>query len=482
MRGHNSTVKTYMNEQIRPILVALLIVITLVATSAGVAGASRQLRLDPGPANIDVSQRHTNESEEAVAVNPTNPKNIVIVTNVDHPAAGLFEGVSFDGGATWTKKLIGNNDNLGDACCDPSLSFDNYGNLFMTYLYNVEIEVPIALSTDGGRHFNLIANIAKPPKSLSASGERRGLFRFVDQPTITAGKGEVWLVFNGGGPIVATGAPVTGPGKVGNFITPEVVPGTNNCTYGDVAIGPTGEVMQVCTLTETGQGGGKLFVNVDPDGLGPAGFGSRVFVTDTHVGGFDFIPAQPDRSVDAEPGLAWDRTGGPHNGRVYLVYTLEHPNESNNTDIFVRFSDDEGATWSSPVRVNDDQTKNSQFLPKISLDPTSGNLAVVWYDSRNDLGAGGPGDTDGVPNDDAQFWGAFSTDGGQTFTPNIQISAGTSNSHDSGNHIDYGDYTGLSFYRGIAHPAWADNSNSTGNNPDGTLRGLDIYTAAVAAP
>src|SRR2546427_533684 len=103
--------------------------------------------------------------------------------------------------------------------------------------------------------------------------ERRGLSRFVDQPTITAAEGEVWLVFNGGGPIVATGAPVTGLGKVGTFITPEVVPGTNNCTYGDVAIGPSGQVMQVCTLTESGQGGGKLFVNVDPDGLGPAGFG-----------------------------------------------------------------------------------------------------------------------------------------------------------------------------------------------------------------
>jgi len=482
MQGRHSTVKIYLNEHIRPLLVALLIVTTLTVTSVGAAGASSRLRLAPTPTNIDVSQRQGSESEETVAVNPTNPDNIVIVTNVDHPVAGMFEGVSFDGGATWTTKLIGNNDNLGDACCDPSLSFDNYGNLFMTYLYNVEIEVPIALSTDGGLHFNLIANIAKPQQSLSASGERRGLFRFVDQPTITAGEGEVWVVFNGGGPIVATGAPVTGLGQVGAFITPEVVPGTNNCTYGDVAIGPSGEVMQVCTLTETGQGGGKLFVNVDPDGLGPAGFGTRVFVTDTHVGGFDFIPAQPERSVDAEPGLAWDRTGGTHNGRVYLVYTLEHPNESDNMDIFVRFSDDEGATWSSPVRVNDDNTKNSQFLPKISLDPTTGNLAVVWYDSRQDLGTGGPGDTDGVPNDDAQFWGAFSTDGGQTFTPNFQISAGTSNSHDSGNHIDYGDYTGLSFYKGHAHPAWADNSNSTGNNPDGTLHGLDIYTAAITVP
>src|SRR6266480_5386666 len=115
-------------------------------SQAHAAAGSRRVRLAPVPANIDVSQRHTNESEEAVAVNPTNPENIVIVTNVDHPAAGLFEGVSFDGGATWTTSLIGNNDNLGDACCDPSLSFDQYGNLFMTYLYQTENEVPVALS------------------------------------------------------------------------------------------------------------------------------------------------------------------------------------------------------------------------------------------------------------------------------------------------------------------------------------------------
>src|SRR5207249_2288246 len=70
------------------------------------------------------------------------------------------------------------------------------------------------------------------------------------------------------------------------------------------------------------------------------------------------------------------------------------------------------------------------FLPKISLDPTTGNIAVIWYDARDDLGTGGAGDTDGIPNTDAQVWGAFSTDGGQTFTKNIQISAGTSNSHD----------------------------------------------------
>ena len=105
------------------------------------------------------------------------------------------------------------------ACCDPSLSFDEYGNLFMTYLYEVEDQVPIALSTDGGLTFKVIANIADPGKTngQKTSGDNRGLFRYVDQPTITAAKNEVWVVFNAGGPIFATGAPVTGLGKVGAF-------------------------------------------------------------------------------------------------------------------------------------------------------------------------------------------------------------------------------------------------------------------------
>jgi hypothetical protein len=469
------------------VVVAMLTGAALAATPATLAAAQAGQRAAAAtPANVDISQRHLNESEEAIAVNPVNPSNIVTVTNVGHGEAGLtagmFEGVSFDGGQTWTRKLIGlgAGDPLGDACCDPSLSFDSHGNLFMTYLYQVEDQVPVALSTDGGLSFHVIANISQASLPAKKSGgDNRGLFRFVDQPTITAAQNEVWVVFNAGGPMAATGAPVTGPGQVGAFGPVEVVPGTNNCTYGDVAIGPAGQVMQACSLTESGQGGGKIFVNVDPDGLGPAGFTDRIFVTQTHVGGFDFIPPQPDRSVDAEAGLAWDRTNGPHAGRVYLLNTAEHPNESDNTDIYVRHSDDNGATWSAAVRVNDDNTTNSQFLPKISLDPTTGNIAVVWYDSRNDLGASGPGDTNGIPNDDAQLWGAFSTNGAASFTPNIQISGGTSNSHDSGNGIDYGDYTGLSFYGGTAHPAWSDNSNSTGNNPDGALHQLDIYTAAV---
>src|SRR5512146_909921 len=129
----------------KSLLVSILsIVVLLGALPAGVASANGAT-----PPNIDVSVRNGQESEEAIAVNPTNPKNIVVFTNIQEGINGMFLAVTFDGGATWQRSIVGQNDVLGDTCCDPSLSWDNYGNLFMTYLYNTGSEVPVALSTDG---------------------------------------------------------------------------------------------------------------------------------------------------------------------------------------------------------------------------------------------------------------------------------------------------------------------------------------------
>ncbi|MGZ0174095.1 MAG: hypothetical protein ACKVHE_31685 [Planctomycetales bacterium] len=46
--------------------------------------------------------------------------------------------------------------------------------------------------------------------------------------------------------------------------------------------------------------------------------------------------------------------------------------------------------------------------------------------------------------------------------------------------LDYGDHIGLSIQNGAVNVAWANNSNSTGDNPDGTLGGQDIYLASLA--
>jgi len=54
-----------------------------------------------------------------------------------------------------------------------------------------------------------------------------------------------------------------------------------------------------------------------------------------------------------------------------------------------------------------------------------------------------------------------------TFLPNARIS-GLSRSNGLG--VEYGDYIGLAYFGGWIHPAWADISNSTGDNPNGTTR------------
>jgi len=436
-----------------------------------VALATATLAAAAPPSNFNVTAMPGNEAENAIAVNPTNPSNVVAMSTLPDVVAGLAVGVSTDGGATWARRVIGSTtaDPLGDICCDEQLAWDRFGNLWMTYLLNSSGDVFVALSTDGGGSFTKVADIQ------TKSG---------DQPSIAVGPNSVWVSFTRtpGNQIQAFGAPVTGLDHFGSFTAPENVPSPGNGDYGDTAVGPAGQVMVTYQNATNGQGGADIYTAVDPDGLGPAGFGKPNLVTHSHVGGFDFIPAQPNRSIDAEANLAWDRSGGAHKGRVYLVWTQETPNESDNTDIMLQHSDDNGATWSPAAKLNDDHTTNSQYDPAIALDQTSGALAVSWYDTRNDLGTGGSGDTDGIPNDDFQIWATDSTDGGATFAPNFQVSQGTSNAIDANSFFDIGDYTHAAFVSGTFWPAWSDNSNSTGDNPDGTLHQLDLYTAKVPIP
>jgi len=446
------------------------------------------------PTNINTSAQPGNEAEDAIAINPTNPQNIVTMSTLPDVVSGLFEGVSLDGGLTWTRQVIGTGGDLGEICCDQQLSWDSFGNLWMVYLINGSHNVPIALSTDGGLTFQKVTEIvptkpkgSRSPKNPGSKGNgftRKGTAS-PDQPSIATGAGSVWVSYASYPAVViqAAGAAVTGLGQHGDFTAPETVPtsrGRGN--FGDTAVGPDGQVMVTYQDQTNGQGGSRIYTAVDSDGLGAKGFGNPRFLARSRVGGFDFIAAQPDRSIDAEANLAWDHSGGVHNGRVYAIWTQEVKNESDDTDIMLHFSDDNGVTWTPAVRLNDDATKNSQFNPAIAVDQATGFVGVGWYDARNDLGNGGPGDTDGIRNDDAQFWATFSTDGGATFVPNFQVSAGASNAVDTGSSFDYGDYTHAAFQSNNFYPAWSDNSNSTGDNPDGTLHQLDLYTAKITVP
>ncbi len=462
-------------------------VTVLVGASASIAVSAHAA---PTPDNVDVSPRKGNQSEAAVAVDPSNAQNVVVVSNED-TGRGLFMGVSHDGGTSWARSRFATAGRLGTACCDPTMSWDDAGNLFLVWLDQHDFAaIPVAISTDAGDHWALLTELQPAPPKVPAlaPGTRAGEpgpdpdgrpTSSVDQPTVTTGAGAVWVVWNNRGGMQAAGARIRGTGDIGTFRRRQDIPHTRRCSFGDVAVGPTGSVMQVCTRDlHSRPVRAEIRINVDPDGLGPKKFGAGRTVGVTNVQQFDAIRPQASRTVDAETGLAWDRSGGPHDGRVVMIYTDEPKNEGGNTDVMSVRSDDGGRSWSSPLRVND-VWAGVQFLPKIAVDQSSGVLVAAWHDTRNDRGDHGPGDTDGIKNDDAQLFMTTSLDGGLTWSPNFQVSGGTSNAADAHNGIEFGDYIGLGVAQGIAHPGWADNSNATGNNPDGTLRRFDIYSAAL---
>jgi hypothetical protein len=417
-------------------------------------------------AERNVTRMDNYQNECAIAVNPTDADQIVSACN--NAEGGIFFARSNDRGSTWTypdgDKTIADGDaGQGDeACCDPNLAWDSFGNLYVTYLAD-DGAIDTLLSTDAGDTF---VELATFPGSN-------------DQPSIvaedTSAPGApvaVWIVWNNGAGMVARGTSSTGLGVVNPFNATQTIPGTANCSFGDVNVSPEGAVVNVCG-PQTGQGPGNVRVNIDADGLGAGAFGAVINAFSTNVGGFDFIPAQAIRSVDSETGLAFDRNpASPQFGRLYMVYTDEVVNESNDTDIMVRWSENDGATWSAPVRVNDDPAVpiRSQFNPKISSNPLSGNVAVCWHDARNSAG-----------NNQMQEFCSLATPAevagaAPVFFENVRVSEGTSGGAGSSPpepgqaDIQYGDYSGLDYFQGRFHPIWADESNSQEDNPDGTDR------------
>jgi Bacterial Ig-like domain (group 3) len=456
--------KTRLSTLLQPLIFVTALLLVSSAAHAQVAGETDR----------NMSKMANYQNECAIVKNPTN--KLQLFASCNNSTGGQFAARSTDGGLTWVypdpSKTIANGVNpaLGPASAgDPTLAWDTFGNLFITYIGTAST-IQTLLSTDGGSTFTNLATFG--PAS-------------VDQPTVTADSGQVWIIWNQGGQMVARGAAVTGLGaaNINAFGTLQMIPGTNQCSFGDIAISPGGAVVQVCeTLNMSGGAGPEnILVNIKADGLGPNPFGAPIVATSTNVGGFKPIPAQSRRTIDAEAGLAYDRNNdpmhpSPHFGRLYLVYTDENGLGSNDTDTMVRFSDDDGAHWSNPpIRVNDDATTRSQFLPRIASNRLSGNIAVCWHDARNS-----------ATNTTMQEVCTIATPAGPspTFMANAVISDGTSDGNGSNPpaagllDIQFGDYSGLTYFQGLAHPAWSDDSNSTGDNPNTTTR-YDAYTDRV---
>ena len=428
--------------------------------------------LTVGP-NVNTSKLTGSEATGQIAVNPTNPNNLVIVSQSgDNNGALLPFSRSMDGGATWTTSLVGTQDgfNAGNPRPDAHVAFDSFGNLYLTYMVaasSTEIRVVVLRSTNGGQTFS----------SLGAAVS--GATYNPDAPWITTGPSAVnssqqavWISFTdyNSRRVMVSGGTSSGLGKFSGWSAPTTASQSFG-TFSSVAIGPKGELVVSWQSTDTGAVvPNQLMINSDSTGTG-LHFSADQLMANTNVGAWDYIPAQATRSVDAEARIAFDRSGDATNGRLYLVYTNEPIDGSNNTDIYLEYSNNLGATWSSPTKVNDDHTTNSQFLPAIAVDQTTGNVGLSWLDSRNS-----------ADNTGAELFVTVSLDHGVTVQPNVQVAAKLSYSagaEPESNELDFGDSGGLVFNAGKLIPVWSDNSNSTGDNPGGTGKSLDLYTDVI---
>jgi hypothetical protein len=408
--------------------------------------------------------------EPSITVDRTNPARQFLVSNSG--GGGILASASADGGATWTpRKIADGTDALPVACCDPSAAFDAVGNLFVTYLAAVHgatsrASVVTLLSTDAGATFRVASVFA---------GE-------ADRPTSDAGAGSVWVAYQQDDHILLAGAAVKGVGKVGKF-KKQSIPAPDSINVADVAVGPDGQVA-VAYQTDSPRGGtSSVIVHVDPDGRGGKKAGPPVSVALTTIDGFDAIPAQPQRTVDASVTLAWDRSPGPFQGRLYIVYGDEIPNESNNTEVLLRYSDDGGSTWSDATKVNNDTTTASQFFPRVAVDDATGAVAVGFYDCREDDGTPGPGGLDPAANDEPQFYAAVGSPepgGVLFFFPNTRLSAGPSSALDADEPNEFGDYVGVDAFGGAVRAAWADNSAALPDNPVAARTLFDIAAGGAS--
>jgi len=431
--------------------------------------------------DVNISKLTGYQNECSIAVNPADKMKLFVACNND--GGGLFAASSSDRGLTWVNQsssvtLPG----LPSACCHPTVAWDIHENLYLGFVDDTSSNIVILFSTDGGASFNSKDNFTVSTGS-------------VDHPTLAASNTTVtgvdeavWVVWQQDNELKARGAQVTGAGPAGisAFNAIQTIPGTTNCSFGDVAIAPNGAVVQTCQTPTTGEGPASILVNTDADGLGINNFGAAITATTTDVGGIDFIPPQDIAGVNAAAGLAYDRYPGtlalpnPRFGRLYLVYTDETlvsgEFDSEDTEIWLRFSDDDGATWSARIRVDDEDVSTpvskSQFLPRIASNPKSGNIAVCWYDNRNTAttsmeeycSIATP--TPAVP--DFTVIGAIAVSDVSSDNTGAPVGAGVDSPQ-------FGGYSGMAYFQGVVHPVWA--STSAVDNPDAGK--FDVFTDQI---
>ena len=406
------------------------------------------------------------QNEEQIAINPTNPDNMAAVWRdfrLGYRQVGW--AYTFDGGATWTEGgLMEVLPGTYPYDSDPGITTDKDGNFYAVILSFVSTSQENGLfvlkSTDGGVSWGEPMTVIDQFPGAFEDKE----FLACDR-TDSAHEGNlyvVWTRFSFTTQIVHRRSTDGGATWSGTY----TVSDANGVQFPIPVVGREGEVYVAWTDY------GSSSIKIDVSTNGGVSYGSDKTVT-----GVWSPSVIIDGGIDAysSPHMDADVTDGTYSGRLYCAY-MDRISGAGDEDIYVRWSDDMGTTWSSRVRVNDDPTNNGldQFHPWLAVD-NLGIVTVVFLDKRDD-----------PANWEYNCYLAQSTDGGATWLPNERISTESSNPSDAftgrlpGDSTDkrsdartedirplttgeraglLGEYIGVVAWDGVATPIWTDIRN-----------------------
>jgi hypothetical protein len=170
-------------------------------------------------------------------------------------------------------------------------------------------------------------------------------------------------------------------------------------------------------------------------------------------GGWDYAIPGVYRS-NGLPVTCCDLSNSPYRGNIYINWS-DQRNGTEDTDIFFIRSSDGGATWSEPLRVNDDDPGRQQFFTWMAVDQANGDIWMVFYDRREH------------EDDKTDVYVAVSHNGGDSFT-NFKVSESPFLPKSS---VFFGDYTNIWASNGIVRPIWL--------RMDSPVLEMGIYTAII---
>jgi len=132
----------------------------------------------------------------------------------------------------------------------------------------------------------------------------------------------------------------------------------------------------------------------------------------------------------------------PYYGRIYLCWGDQI--EGLGGEIFVSYSDNAGFNWSAPSSISPQGGTSDQFLPWLTVDPTSGYLYAVFYDRRNT-----------TKDNETNTYLSISRDGGTTWSEQ-RINSEAFYPSDA---VFMGDYNHISAHGGEVRPIWTELAN-----------------------